>query len=69
MQLKTVSLFSSAGIGELRLPDFVDVIVANELLKPRATCYKHFNPNTNMICGDITDNSVKEQIINIANER
>lgn len=68
MQLKTVSLFSSAGIGELRLPDFVDVIVANELLKPRADCYKHFNPNTNMICGDITSDSVKEEIIKIANE-
>lgn len=68
MQLKTVSLFSSAGIGELRLPEFVDVIVANELLKPRADCYKHFNPNANMICGDITSDSVKEEIIRIANE-
>jgi DNA (cytosine-5)-methyltransferase 1 len=68
MQLKTVSLFSSAGIGELRLPEFVDVIVANELLKPRADCYKHFNPNTNMICGDITSDSVKEEIIRIANK-
>lgn len=68
MQLKAVSLFSSAGIGELRLPDFVDVIVANELLKPRADCYRHFYPKTNMICGDITNNSVKEQIIEIANK-
>lgn len=67
MQLKTVSLFSSAGIGELRLPDFVDVVVANELLKPRAECYRHFYPNTNMICGDITNDSIKEEIIRIAN--
>lgn len=67
MQLKAVSLFSSAGIGELRLPGFVDVVVANELLKPRADCYRHFNPDTNMICGDITDDRIKEQIVTIAN--
>lgn len=68
MQLKAVSLFSSAGIGELRLPAFVDVIVANELLESRANCYRHFYPTTNMICGDITEKSVKERIISIANK-
>ena len=67
MKLKTISLFSSAGIGELRLPDFVDVVAANELLKPRAECYRHFYPNTDMICGDITEDAVKHRIIDIAN--
>lgn len=42
MQLKAVSLFSSAGIGELRLPKNIDVVVANELLQIRANCYKFF---------------------------
>lgn len=67
MKLKAVSLFSSAGIGELRLPSNVDVVVANELLKPRAECYRFFYPNTKMLCGDITNDSIKNQIIEIAN--
>lgn len=67
-KLNTISLFSSAGIGELLLPrDRINVVAANELLKPRAECYKFFYPDTEMICGDITDNSVKSRIIEIAN--
>ena len=65
--INAVSLFSSAGIGELRLPDFIKVIVANEILEPRANCYRFFYPETNMICGDITDPSIKNKIIEIAN--
>jgi len=66
MKLKAVSLFSSAGIGELRLPSNIDVVVANELLEPRANCYSYFNPKTKMICGDITDSEIKDQIVSIA---
>lgn len=67
-KLNTISLFSSAGIGELLLPrDTINVVAANELLKPRAECYKFFYPDTEMICGDITDESVKSRIIEIAN--
>ena len=66
MFINAVSLFSSAGIGELRLPNNINVVVANELLKARADCYKFFYPDTNMICGDITDANIKSQIIYIA---
>ena len=66
MFINAVSLFSSAGIGELRLPNNINVVVANELLKARADCYKFFYPDTNMICGDITDANIKSQIIDIA---
>ena len=67
-RMKTVSLFSSAGIGELRLPkDKIDVIAANELIPKRANCYSFFYPKANMICGDITDNTIKRQLIDIAN--
>ena len=31
--MKAISLFSSAGIGELRLPSDIDVVLANELLE------------------------------------
>ena len=63
-KLKTVSLFSSAGIGELLLNGkLIDVVVANELLQKRAGCYSHFYPDSKMICGDITSDKVQSQII------
>ena len=69
-KIKTISLFSSAGIGELRLPkDKIEVIAANELLKPRADCYSFFYPETNMLCGDITNGDIKDNIIKIALEQ
>lgn len=67
--IKAISLFSSAGIGELRLPkNKIRVIAANEIIKQRADCYQYFYPNTNMICDDITKPEVKQQIIDIANK-
>lgn len=66
-KIKTVSLFSSAGIGELLSHENIEVIVANELIKQRADCYRFFYPETNMICGDITNLDIKNEIINIAN--
>lgn len=67
MSIKAVSLFSSAGIGELRLPKNIDVVIANELIESRANCYRSFYPNTKMICGDIRDNDIKREIINKSN--
>lgn len=64
--MKAISLFSSAGIGELRLPSDIDVVLANELLEKRAKCYSFLHPNSTMLNGDITDPSVKEQIIQTA---
>ena len=66
--MKAISLFSSAGIGELRLPKTVEVVVANELLPPRADCYRFFYPKTKMICGDITSKEIKEKILAEARE-
>ena len=58
-----LSLFSSAGIGEMYLKNTgVDIVVANELLKSRADCYTHLYPNTTMIQGDIQEKSIKAQI-------
>ena len=68
-RIKTVSLFSSAGIGELKVhKNKLNVIVANELISQRANCYKFFYPETNMICGDITDDVIKSKIIEISNK-
>ena len=65
--MNAISLFSSAGIGELRLRrDRFKFVLANELLEKRANCYRFFYPETKMINGDITNPCVKEEIINTA---
>lgn len=65
--MNAISLFCSAGIGELRLPkDKINIVLANELLAKRADCYKFWNPKTKMLNGDITDKRIKEEIIKTA---
>lgn len=66
--INAISLFSSAGIGELLLPNNIRVVAANELIQKRADCYQFFYPNTKMYCGDITSEVIKNKIINVANE-
>ncbi len=62
--MKGVSLFASAGIGETYLSRVgVDIVVANELISKRADLYRSLYPNCQMICGDITDKSVYDEII------
>jgi DNA (cytosine-5)-methyltransferase 1 len=63
--MKALSLFANVGIGECYLEENgIEVVVANEFLEDRAEFYRKLYPNTNMICGDITNpdvyNSVKE---------
>lgn len=51
-----LSLFSSAGIGELGLKACgIDILLSNELLKERCSLYHENYPNTESICGDIWD--------------
>ena len=65
-KIKAVSLFSSAGIGELLLHKTnVEVIAGNELLPKRAECYQHFYPNSEMYCGDITQDETKNYMVSI----
>jgi DNA (cytosine-5)-methyltransferase 1 len=63
-RLQGLSLFAGAGIGETYLPESgIHIVVANELLPKRAELYKKLNPSTKMICGDITDEAVFDEII------
>lgn len=49
-----LSLFSSAGIGELGLKACgIDILLSNELLKERCSLYHENYPDTENICGDI----------------
>lgn len=69
-KLKAISLFASAGIGELLLDKTnIRVIAANELLPKRADCYKYFYSNSEMYCGDINEESTKEHMISIVKEQ
>lgn len=66
MKIKGMSMFSSAGIGELNIHSKnIDFVVANELLEKRAKTYSFFYPNTTMIQGDIRNPKIKEQLLNI----
>lgn len=58
-----LSLFSSAGIGELGIrATGLKILISNELLKDRAALYKENYPEVHEICGDIWEK--KEKIIN-----
>lgn len=63
-RLKGLSLFANVGIAEAYFKEIgVDILLANELLKDRADFYKSVYPHTNMICGDITDDCIRDTII------
>lgn len=59
-----LSLFASAGIAEFGFDeDKYNVVLANELLPIRATLHEFWHPNTEMICGDIIKDEIKNEII------
>lgn len=59
---KVLSLFSSAGIGELGIKACkMDIVLSNELIKERCDLYKENYPETLSICGDVWEK--KEEII------
>ena len=61
---KILSLFANIGVAEALLDENAfAVTVANELVKRRAELYQRIYPRTKMICGDITNSDVYENII------
>lgn len=67
--MKVLSLFANIGVAEAYLGEIgFDVKIANELIERRANLYKEIYPDTNMICGDITDENVKNAIISASKE-
>ncbi|MDD4112533.1 MAG: DNA cytosine methyltransferase [Herbinix sp.] len=66
--LKGLSLFSGVGIGEAYMNELdIDIKIANELDEKRARFYQEVYSDTHMICGDITDNSIRSMIVEEAN--
>lgn len=67
--LKGLSLFSNVGIAEAYLKDLnIDILIANEIDEKRAKFYQEVYTDTNMICGDITDDKIRDEIVSKAIE-
>lgn len=68
-EIKGISLFSSAGIGEYFLSRIgIRIVAANELIPKRADLYRKIYPEHKMITGDIKNKGVFDEILNIAIE-
>lgn len=68
--MKVLSLFANIGVAEAYLKEIgFDVVVANELIERRAILYSKIYPETYMICGDITNKKIFDEIVNVSLER
>ena len=62
--LNGLSLFSNVGIAETYFYKYnINICVANEIDPQRAKFYKELYPQCDMICGDITDNKIFNEVI------
>lgn len=68
--IKGLSLFSNVGVAEAYLKEIgVDILIANEIDELRAKFYQEIYKDTHVICGDITDVSVRASIVKEAKEK
>lgn len=69
-KLKGLSLFANVGIAEAYMKDIgVNILLANEIDEERAKFYQVVYSDTHMVCGDITDDEVRGQIVDEAIEK
>lgn len=69
-KLRGLSLFANVGIAEAYMKEIgVDILLANEINEDRARFYQDVYPETHMVCGDITDDTIRNSIINEAVDR
>lgn len=62
--MNAVSLFANIGVAEAYLDNIgINVLVANELIERRAKLYSQIYPQTEMICGDISNRDIFEKIV------
>ena len=67
--MKGLSLFANVGIAETYLDELgIKIVLANELLDNRCKFYKHCHPFSDVICGDITDERIYNEIIKKSKE-
>lgn len=66
-RLKGLSLFANIGIAEASLNEIgVDIVVANEFVDKRAELYQKIYSDCKMVCGDITSDTVYQEILDHA---
>jgi DNA (cytosine-5)-methyltransferase 1 len=64
IKLRGLSLFANVGIAEALFSNIgIEIKVANEIDSKRADFYSAVYPETNMICGDITNVEVRTKIV------
>lgn len=69
-KIKGLSLFANVGVAEALLSDIdVEILIANEIDEKRAQFYSEIYKDTNMMCGDITHDTIRDSIVNEAIER
>lgn len=62
-----LSMFSGGGIAETYFENIgIHIAVANELVPDRAKFYQYTHPKTQMICGDISDDSIFNKVMELA---
>ena len=70
MRLKGLSLFANVGIAEAFLKEVgVDIVLANEIDEKRARFYQDVYTEAHMVCGDITDEKIRDQIVEEAKDK
>ena len=70
MRLKGLSLFSNVGVAEAYFKEIgIDILIANEIDEQRAKFYQEVYKDTHVICGDITDDKIRTEIINEAQQK
>jgi len=63
-KLNGLSLFANIGVAEAYMGELgIDIKIANEIDEERARFYQEVYQETEMICGDITDDNVREKIV------
>jgi DNA (cytosine-5)-methyltransferase 1 len=58
-----LSLFANVGIAEVYINKYINIKIANELVKKRAKFYSELYPSTIMIQGNILDDNIFRKII------
>ena len=67
--IKGLSLFANVGVAEAYFEEIdVGICLANESIEKRARFYQHLYPNAKMICGDITDDKIRNTIVSESKE-
>lgn len=67
---RALSLFANVGIAETYLKDTnTEVVLANELDPARARFYQEMYPDSEMVCGDITQKNIKDILLYKAKEK